>query len=231
MNTSDPELSNVSDPPKPESPPAQPQRSRVGHIARLPKRLRNIVNRMLDDGKSYEDILQLLEKHRAKWPRDITALTYKHLVRWRAGGYQDWLFHQEQLAELRAKEEFSLDFLTKTNPSKLHLAAVRLALLRIIQALHQVNLSHSDNLASRHPSSYAALLASINRLSRSTLAFTQFNRVLEEEARERGPRKREGLSDEARAKIESLLGFDEYREEERQRKAAKDATHADASQS
>src|SRR5687767_1758849 len=106
MNTlNDRETSSMWHAPKPQSAAPSPQRTRNGHIARLPKTLRDIVNRMLDDARPYQEILDELERHRDQWPPHITALNHQHLVSWRAGGYQDWVFHQEQLAELRAKEE------------------------------------------------------------------------------------------------------------------------------
>lgn len=213
MNTSEPHLSNIWTAPKPQPAAPPPQRPRVGHIARLPKALREIVNRMLDDGKPYQEILGELEKHRDQWPPGITALADHHLGSWRSGGYQDWLFHQEQLVQLRAKEEFTLDFLNATEPGELHKAGLKLAFLRLVQALHQMNISNCENMAYLRPASYAALLASINRLSRSTLAFTQFNQVMEE-ARARAERKKmpRGISPEAQAQIDELLGLGVDRE-------------------
>ena len=69
-----------------------------------------------------------------------------------------------------------------------------------------MNISNCENMAYLRPAAYASLLASINRLSRSTLAFTQFNRVLEQEARAKQPRKF-GISPEAQAEIDALLGL------------------------
>ena len=126
------------------------QRSRVGYIARLPKALRKIVNRMLDDGKPFQEIIDELEKHRDQWPPDITALAHHHLVSWRGGGYQDWVHHQEQLAHLRTREEFTLDFISKTDPGELYKAALRLGLSRIVEALYQLNILGCQN--SLHPS-------------------------------------------------------------------------------
>ena len=78
---------------------------RNGKIARLPKDLRELVNRMLDDGAQYRSIMNELEKHRHRWPDDIKEFTDGNFTEWHQGGYQDWVREQEIRADLQARRE------------------------------------------------------------------------------------------------------------------------------
>jgi len=77
--------------------PARPrhQRTRNGKIARLPEATRERINRMIDDGFRYRDIIQALGQ-----PGE-SDLAYKisemNLSNWRKGGYREWCRRQEQL--------------------------------------------------------------------------------------------------------------------------------------
>src|SRR6476619_6563055 len=66
---------------------------RKGNVARLPKKHRDLVNSMLDDGKTYPEIIAELEKSTEPvlpWP-----ISPKNLSAWFEGGYKDYLRAQD----------------------------------------------------------------------------------------------------------------------------------------
>jgi len=73
-------------------------RHRNGHVARLPKIVRQRINEMLDDGLPYA---QILKKLGAK----ARGLDTIHIGSWKAGGYQDYLNEERRLGECRLRHD------------------------------------------------------------------------------------------------------------------------------
>jgi hypothetical protein len=84
--------------------------TRNGKIARLPRQIREKLNRRLDDGEQGESLLEWLNelpevKEVLKRQFGGVPINKQSLSQWRLGGYQDWLRHEEscevvqQLAE------------------------------------------------------------------------------------------------------------------------------------
>src|SRR4051812_17800637 len=103
--------------------------TRKGKIARLPKKLRDVVNLMIQDGATFEQIKTMLEKH------DVFGLAKQNLTNWREGGYQDWLKEQERLEDMRAKREFALEVVRQNEGSKIHEAALQLAASQLYEVI------------------------------------------------------------------------------------------------
>src|SRR5215472_5415538 len=92
--------------------PAQPnpatdntEHALTGKIARLPKHIREQLNRRLDDGQPASEILPWLnalpevqEILAAQF--DSAPITPQNLSRWHLGGFKQWLQNQQSLAEL-----------------------------------------------------------------------------------------------------------------------------------
>ena len=70
---------------------------RNGKIARLPEAVRKIVNQMLDDNRTYPQVIARLAE------LGHTGIRPQNLSEWRKGGYQDWLRFKQEL------EFFKLD--------------------------------------------------------------------------------------------------------------------------
>src|SRR2546430_3755880 len=70
---------------------------RNGKIARLPEPIRKIVNQMLDDNRTYRQVIARLAE------LGHTGIRPQNLSEWRKGGYQDWLRLKQEL------EFFKLD--------------------------------------------------------------------------------------------------------------------------
>lgn len=76
--------------------------TRTGKVARLPAAIRDQLNQRMNDGVPASDILEWLNQ----LPEVQTvlqehfkgeAISEMNITRWRFGGYQDWLNHQESL--------------------------------------------------------------------------------------------------------------------------------------
>ena len=80
-------------------------KTRTGKIARLPKKIRDELNRRLQNGNLGSEVLawlndlpsvrRVLRKQFADQP-----ITEQNLCHWRKGGYADWLRHQETQANI-----------------------------------------------------------------------------------------------------------------------------------
>jgi hypothetical protein len=80
--------------------------TRTGKIARLPRLLRDELNRRLDDGEAHtllaawlnarDDVRAVLATHFAD--REITE---QNLSEWKQGGFEDWCRHQDARAWIR----------------------------------------------------------------------------------------------------------------------------------
>src|ERR1051326_1422428 len=102
LNQTQPELT-VVDSASPPTDDAKEERRSHGKIAQLPKVLRDQINTMLDDGLPYEAIIARLK--RSTDPPLPYPISKMNLSRWKDKGYQEYLLHQDQLAELRADRE------------------------------------------------------------------------------------------------------------------------------
>ena len=73
-----------------------------GFVARLPKAIRDQLNQMMLDGIPYAKIIQRLGE-------PASHLKPDHLSEWKKRGHQDWLLHQDWLAERRLRQESATD--------------------------------------------------------------------------------------------------------------------------
>src|SRR5690349_13410434 len=65
-----------------------------GFVARLPKAIRDRLNQMMLDSVPYAEIIERLGE-------PASHLKPHHLTEWKKRGHQDWLLHQDWLAERR----------------------------------------------------------------------------------------------------------------------------------
>ena len=80
--------------------------TRNGKIARLPRAVREELNRRLQDGELGTQLVPWLNEHPEV--NRVLAMSFggrpineQNLSEWRAGGYQDWLAEKEALAQTR----------------------------------------------------------------------------------------------------------------------------------
>jgi hypothetical protein len=94
--------------------------SRNGKIARLPKHIREQLNRRLEDGEQGDTLLEwlnglpevqeILKKQFGGMP-----INKQSLSQWRLGGHQDWLRHEESCRMVRQLAEEAGDLNTEAN--------------------------------------------------------------------------------------------------------------------
>jgi hypothetical protein len=156
-------------------PPAESEHRGNGKIARLPKVLRDQVNRMLDDGVPYKTIIEKLQQS------TDPPLPYKFLEinisRWKDHGYQHYVRHQEWRDELRILRESGSEMNEFTDGPKFQEMLVQVALTEIFRVLQQRELK-SDSL------NFIRLFNALARLNREALGLRKYNDLLAKEQSE-----------------------------------------------
>ena len=147
--------------PEPATPPFKPSgRKPTGKIAQLPRTQRDIINKMLDDGDTYDAIQIEMAKHGL-------SLNGENISNWFQNGFQQYLQHQDYLAEMRLLRENASDLVQDYNVVQFHQAANQLAVGRIFKALNQQQLIDD-------PANYIRTLNALARLSRAALVLKQY---------------------------------------------------------
>jgi hypothetical protein len=141
---------------------------RNGKIARLPKDLRELVNRMLDDGAQYRSIINELDKHRHRWPDDIKEFTDGNFTEWHQGGYQDWVREQEIRADLQARREYAEALDPATSNSDVADMVTKIGALRLYHLLASIERGQLESTAVQDPATYTRLVNAFARLSRGS---------------------------------------------------------------
>jgi hypothetical protein len=117
--------------------------TRNGKIARLPRLIRDELNRRLRDGEPGKDLLiwlnglpavqQVLEKEFG-----ARAINEQNLSEWKQGGYEDWVRRQEALASVRELASQAADIREETGDfsvAELLSAPAAIALSRCLQSI------------------------------------------------------------------------------------------------
>lgn len=146
------------------------QRRRRGKIARLPRKLRDRVNQLLDDGTSYPDIISQLQE--SKDPPLPYSISENNLSNWHDGGFQDWLKHQEELDRMDARLDFALDLAEGERAAQLQDLSLKLASIRFCEYLSQVSLADLSTEDERK--TYLRLLMALPRISREALNLQKY---------------------------------------------------------
>ncbi|MDB6059469.1 MAG: hypothetical protein JWO95_3313, partial [Verrucomicrobiales bacterium] len=147
-----------------------------GHVARLPKVLRDKVNTMLDDGATYPDIAAELQK--STNPPLPHPVSDENIRRWFEGGYQDYLRNQTWGAAIRASQEKTLEAIAE-DPVKFADAGVQLAATGICELLDELARAKSDD--AKAPDQFARIANSMARLARVILAYADRRHALDKE--------------------------------------------------
>jgi hypothetical protein len=134
-------------------------RKPTGKISQLPKNQRNIINQMLDDGATYDAIETEMAKHGV-------SLNGENISNWFQNGFQQYLQHQDHIAEMRLLRENASDLVQDYNVVQFHQAANQLAVGQIFKALTHHQLIDD-------PINYVRVLNALSRLSRAALVLKQ----------------------------------------------------------
>jgi hypothetical protein len=119
-------------------------RARTGKIARLPRDIRDQLNRRLQDGEKGKTLLVWLNAHEKvqrtlKTDFDGRGITKQNLSDWLHGGYREWLFQQEAIEVVRRMDidVAELDKASKT--SLIDLLSRRLAAQYLVMLANGLN--------------------------------------------------------------------------------------------
>jgi hypothetical protein len=156
-----------------ESPssPASSKRTRTGKIARFPNAVRDKINNMLRDGKPHAEIINSLGE-------EGTGLIERNISRWKQGGYQDWLVHQEWLEDTRAHQDHAMHLLRQTDAAGLQELSLQLAATRIYDLLRHLDPAGlADNLHA-DPQTYTRIFAILPRIAREALRFQKYRDII-----------------------------------------------------
>ncbi len=133
---------------------------RNGKIAKLPKELRDLINRMLADRAGGSAIITALAE------RGI-SLNHENISNWKHGGYEDWLLEQDWQAEMIAQRESAAALLNTDDETKFQQAVIQLAVTQIFQALKKGQLNND-------PANYTRLLNALSRLAREAFVMKKY---------------------------------------------------------
>src|SRR4051812_972067 len=143
------------------------RRRRRSKIANLPKEQRDEINRMLNDGFMYKDIM-------ARVLEFGLVLNTENLTRWCRAGFRDWIEEQERLAEMSAKRELALDVVKMNGGESVQEAGLQLASMQIYELLMALNPKNLKNHVEGDPVNYARVLAALTRLGDGGLKYERY---------------------------------------------------------
>jgi hypothetical protein len=141
---------------------------RTGKIARLPKQLRDIVNRMMDDNCQSRSIILELHKHRHLWPPELDDISENNLTNWRSGGYIDWTRERALQADLEEGRGFAAHAATDDD-SKVPDVVLQIGLNQMFHRLASFDRFTVDADSLKDPTVHARILNAMNRLVRTSI--------------------------------------------------------------
>jgi len=136
---------------------------RNGKIARLPKDLRIQVNRMLDDGATYDSIIQWLANE------GRTGFNSENISNWYSGGYQDWCREQDRRDHIQLQREWTEEFLHYHEGERVSEAASNLIATHLAGALERFDPEALAVLMRDDPKTYFKVVSQFLQLRQTRL--------------------------------------------------------------
>jgi hypothetical protein len=132
------------------------KRTRNGKIARRPKDLREMVNRLLRNNIPYSRIVRALHEY------DV-VVTERNISNWKiCGGYKEWCLAEEHALELRLHQDNLVNLLRKDNASEVPEVGLQVAATRLSQFFLT---PEADQLLASNPDEYHRRAAHLTRLT------------------------------------------------------------------
>lgn len=163
-----------------------------GKIGRLPHALRRVVNQMLRDNKTAEEIIAWLATQgieEAVSPQNISA--------WKMNGYTKWLREQERIERMQATVEYAERFVNETGSKGMTVAsdaAARMAVNSIIAVLDNFEPTLLSAALADKPALFTELVHAISSLRKGDQAAVLLQQKVD--AYERAAKKLHELADE-----------------------------------
>ena len=177
---------------------------RTGVIARMPRAVRDEVNRMLDDGSSYPKIIEWLTAN------GHPGVNKDHISNWKDGGYQDWVEVQLELARQEKTRELSYEIATANEGSKTQEAAIQVAanfLFQVFRKFDSEKLAKELDLDPKHIPTVLNAFTRLNRRATDLDLIKDYRKQREEERKAAADaaviaKVTPGLSDHGEEKVE-----------------------------
>lgn len=144
-------------------------KKRNGKVAHLEKEHRDLINRMLQDGATYLEIIGALAE------RGISGISDQNLINWKDGGYQDWLEEQTRLQDMRARREFAMEVVKENQGSHVHEAGLQIAASQIYELLSDFDVETLKEKLSGDPENFARVVNAMAKLSDSGLKYERYH--------------------------------------------------------
>ncbi|HVV01756.1 MAG TPA: phage protein Gp27 family protein [Verrucomicrobiae bacterium] len=196
---------NMYDNPAPLLPRFSQYHRRTGKIAKLPRKVRNQLNEMIDDGVPYLQII-------ARLGTDGEGLTEDMLSKWKNSGYHEWIDERRLSDAMRARYEFAHALVTEAGDAKqasqavLHTIATNLC--RMLAELDPAALC--DSLLG-DADKFSRFVNAMVRLAEGSIKFDQHTSAERERqaaaAKASLPPEQRGVSAGALAKAEAKLNL------------------------
>jgi len=149
---------------------------RKGKIARLPFKIRGVINQMLEDGETYPKIVEHLAG--LGYP-DVSE---RNVSAWFAGGYQDWKREQERLAALQVDVDFAQSVMAENPECPVQEAGIKILGTQLFGMLSQFDLAKlREELAEGDPKTYMELLKAFVLVNRRSLELEKFKAKVEKQ--------------------------------------------------
>src|SRR6266436_1510792 len=132
----------------------------VSKIAQLPTELRALVNQLLDQGHTYEDVVEEMAKHGI-------SLNTDNVSKWFNGPYQDYLAALDWQDELQQLREHAFSFGQEEGNIRFQEGLVQIGLTQLFRAI-------KDDRFKDDPANGLRLFNSLARLSREALVIRKY---------------------------------------------------------
>lgn len=152
----EPRLSSISIPPSSALSHQPAQKPRNGKVARLPKPIRDVVNRMLFNNISQQNIVDALGELGV-------LVTQRNISNWKTrGGYAEWRLAQEHALRLRLHQDNLLDHIRRHDASELPELGLQLAATQLSQFFLAPD---AQQLLASDPKEYQRRVSMLNSIS------------------------------------------------------------------
>src|SRR6266478_332188 len=133
----------------------------VSKIAQLPAELRALLNQLLDQGHTYEEVIEEMAKH-------SISLNIDNVGKWFNGPYQDYLAALEWRDELQQLRDHAFSFGQEEGSVRFQEGVVQIGLTQIFRSMKE------DRFKDDAPNSLR-LFNSLARLSREALVIRKYS--------------------------------------------------------
>jgi hypothetical protein len=154
---------------------------RRSKIARLPKALREELNFMLDQGATYQTIIDWLTS------QGHAGFNVNNLFHWKEGGYQDWRLEQQRKEQAKALRDWCSTMAVEHDPTVVASALSTFSAARFHKLLCTLDLSTLGRALQDRPEVCIRYFNSILRSGRISLESARVRHPCCEKREERAP--------------------------------------------